>query len=75
MIPARITDGSHQADPVTAAVMACGPDGTSAPRQRSSQPQACASAYSGASAITNVATAPSSSDNTPTSTVGTLGAM
>ena len=45
------------------------------PCQRSSQPQACASAYSGASTTMNVTIAPSSSDRTPTSTVAALGAM
>src|SRR5262249_23832038 len=74
-IAATITGVSHQPRPVTAADTACGPDGTSTSCQRSSQPQACASAYSGASATTNVTIAPSSSDRTPTSTVAALGAM
>jgi hypothetical protein len=72
---ATITGASHQPSPVTAADVACGPDGTSTSCQRSSQPQAWASAYSGASATTNVTIAPSSSDRTPTSTVAALGAM
>jgi hypothetical protein len=73
--PATIAGGSHQPRPVTAADAVCGPDGTSTSCQRSSQPQACASAYSGASTTTNVTIAPSSSDRTPTSTVAALGAM
>jgi len=48
MIPAAITDGSSHVSPVTAAVRVCGPDRTSTPCQRSSQPQACARAYNGA---------------------------
>ncbi len=44
VIPAPITEGSHHAVPVTAAVIARGPDGTSTPCQRSSQPQACVNA-------------------------------
>jgi hypothetical protein len=75
VITATITAGSHQPSPVTAADAACCPDGTSTPCQRSSQPQACASAYSGASTTMNVTIAPSSSDRTPTSAVAALGAM
>src|SRR5271157_3453463 len=44
VIPAPITEGSHHAIPVAAAVIARGPDGTSTPCQRSSQPQACVNA-------------------------------
>src|SRR5208337_323549 len=44
VIPAPITEGSHHAVPVAAAVIVRGPDGTSTPCQRSSQPQACANA-------------------------------
>ena len=72
--PAAITGGSHQARPVTAAVIAC-PAGTSTPSPRSSQPQAWATAYSGASTRMKVTIAPRSSDRTPTSTVAALGAM
>src|SRR5215470_7553392 len=75
VITATIAGGSHQPSPVTAADAACGPDGTSTSCQRSSQPQAWASAYSGASATTNVTIAPSSSDRTPVSIVAALGAM
>jgi hypothetical protein len=42
--PAAITGSSHHAVPVTAAVNACEPDGTSTRCQRSSQPQACMNA-------------------------------
>ena len=44
VIPAPITVGSHHAVPVTMAVIVRGPDGTSTPCQRSSQPQACVNA-------------------------------
>src|ERR1700730_3641359 len=40
VIPAAITDGSHQASVLPDADIACGPDGTAAPCQRSSHPQA-----------------------------------
>ncbi len=75
VLPAVITSGSHHAIPVTAAVMAAGPDGTRTPCQRSSQPQACANAYRGATTIMNVTIAPRSSERTPTSTVALFGAM
>src|SRR6266567_2372047 len=75
IIAAAITEGNHQPGPVTAAVRLCGPDGTSTPCQRSNQPQACASAYSGASARMNVIAAPSRSERMPTSSVALLGAV
>ena len=49
-----MADHSHQLIPVTEAVIARGPEGISMWCQRSSQPQACATAYSGARAIMNV---------------------
>ena len=58
-IPPAITDGSHQPTAVTCATRTCGLDpGTSTPCQRSSQPQACATAYTGAAAMMNVTMAP-----------------
>ena len=75
-IPAAITEGSHQPTAVTCADqdVRLGP-GTSTPCQRSSQPQACATAYTGRAAMMNVTMAPRSSDSTPTSTVAPSGAM
>ena len=70
-----MTGASHHEVVVTAAVSSCVPDGTRASCHRSSQPHACATAYSGALTMMNVTTTPRSSESTPTRMTLLSGAM